>query len=64
MKDERGEMIDRRRFFGAAGKGLALGVGAVAAATGAAEAAEEPSRENGTYRETDHVKAYYDLARF
>lgn len=64
MKEERGERIDRRSFFGAAGKGLALGVGAVATAAGGAEASEEPSDETGTYRETDHVKAYYDLARF
>lgn len=64
MKEDKGERIDRRGFFGAAGKGLALGVGAVAVAAGGAEASEEPSDETGTYRETDHVKAYYDLARF
>ncbi len=64
MKEDKGERIDRRSFFGAAGKGLALGVGAVAVAAGGAEAAEEPSDETGTYRETDHVKTYYDLARF
>ena len=63
MKEDKSDQMDRRRFFGAAGKGVVAGVGAVVVAAGTAEAAEEPS-ETGSYRETEHVKTYYKLARF
>lgn len=63
MKEKMQEQVDRRRFFGSAGKGLALGVGAaVAAATGAEAAVEEADGEG--YRETRHVKTYYETTRF
>jgi hypothetical protein len=40
-------------------------LGAVAAAvTGTTASAAEPVESTGDYRETAHVKAYYDLARF
>ncbi len=58
------EELSRRQFFGTAGKGVAASVGAVATvAAGGAQAAESPQREGG-YRESAHVKTYYDLARF
>ena len=57
--------IGRRDFFRKAG----LGVGAVGAAavglsvTEAAAAPAKPSKGAG-YQETEHVKKYYELARF
>ena len=65
MKDQtqQKESVSRRGFFGSAGKGLAVGVGAMVTATTGAEAAVEAPNEGG-YRETKHVKTYYDLARF
>ncbi len=55
----------RREFFKLAG----LGAGAAAAAglaSTAATAAEEVKRDDrgSAYRETDHVKTYYESARF
>lgn len=62
---EKDEGVSRRQFFGSAGKGAAVGLGAVAAAvTGTTASAAEPVETAGDYRETAHVKAYYDLARF
>lgn len=44
--------------------GLAAGVAGVAAAAGTAKAATPVEREkDGGYRETDHVRKYYELAR-
>ena len=55
----------RREFFKFAG--LGAGAAAVAgAASGAARAAQEvkPGRRDAGYRETEHVKKYYETARF
>ena len=63
MKDKKPETVSRRGFFGTAGKGIAVGVGAaVTAATGVQAAEETPS--SGSYRETAHVKTYYDSTKF
>ena len=44
--------------------GLAAGVAGVAAASGPAKAAPSAARAgDGGYRETDHVRKYYELAR-
>lgn len=64
MTDRKEETLNRRGFFGAAAKGATLGLGAVVASVGTAEAMEVEPSGDGTYRETPHVKAYYDLARF
>ncbi|MBO6837416.1 MAG: formate dehydrogenase [Alphaproteobacteria bacterium] len=62
---DKDDSVSRRQFFGAAGKGVAVGAGAVAAAVGVAPAQAEVLTESaGDYRETAHVKTYYDLARF
>jgi len=61
--DERRSGIHRRDFLFRTTSGVALGVAAaVAAAPGAAQAAE-PATDSG-YRETEHVRKAYALARF
>ena len=54
----------RREFF----KKVGLGAGAVAVATTATSAKAETDSARGSrktgYRETDHVKKYYSLAKF
>ncbi len=44
----------------------AAGGAAVALATGSAEAAEPAPRADGSvgYHETDHIRTYYELAKF
>ncbi|SMF23872.1 formate dehydrogenase region TAT target [Tistlia consotensis] len=56
----------RRDFFRKAGIGAgALGATAVTLAAGRGEAAEPVKSPNAAgYRETDHVKKYYELAKF
>jgi len=63
VKEKMQEKVDRRGFFGSAGKGLALGVGAVVTAATGAEAAVEDAQGEG-YRETKHIKTYYETARY
>jgi hypothetical protein len=59
--------LARRDFFRMASLGAgAVGVAAVAVKTTGASAAEPPDdrlRKTG-YRETEHVRKFYDLARF
>ncbi len=59
--------VGRRAFFKKAGFGAGV-IGAAAAGMGAKKStAAEPSKDasGGTgYRETAHVKKYYELARF
>jgi len=61
---DRPEPLARRDFFKKAG--LTAGVAGVAAAGAVSEAkAATPSaKEKVGYRETEHVKTYYELARF
>lgn len=56
---------DRRGFLTFAGLGAIAG-GAALTTVAAPEAAEAatPSADGAGYRETAHVKAYYDSARF
>jgi len=67
MKSKEAISIDRRDFF----RKMTLGAGvAGAAAAGLAASqtrAAEPARDSAQgagYRETAHVKKFYDLARF
>jgi hypothetical protein len=65
MKKEKGEAVaDRRSFLKLAGAGAVLGSTTVATG-GPAQAATEPADDGqGRYRETEHVRRVYDLARF
>lgn len=54
----------RRDFFKKAGLGAgAAAVAVTASKAGAVEATPSPSKGSG-YRETDHVRKFYELARF
>jgi len=55
-------VTDRRSFLKLAGAVTAAGGTAVAAAT-PSTASEGKTRE-GLYRETEHVRRYYELAKF
>jgi hypothetical protein len=55
---------DRRGFLKLASVSAVLGSAAAVASPGVAQAAVEEAWEEGRYHETDHVKRYYDLARF
>lgn len=64
MKKQDDKVVtDRRSFLKLAGAGVAASGAAVAAGGPAAAAADSKQRES-LYRETDHVKRYYELARF
>jgi len=55
---------DRRNFFKKAGIGAgAAAVAVTASQVGAVEAVSAPTKGSG-YSETDHVRKYYELARF
>jgi len=61
------EAIDagRRDFFKKAGLGAgAAAVAVTASKAGAVEVAATPSTKTSGYRETEHVKKFYELARF
>lgn len=56
--------LDRRRFL--SGAGLAIGAaGATAAASGTVAAPVEPAptEQHAGYRETEHVRTYYESTR-
>ena len=64
MKQPRDRALtDRRGFLKLAGIGAVAG--GTALVTGAAtSAAEETGTSDRLYRETDHVRTFYDTARF
>ena len=63
---ERKSKLGRREFLKkAAVTGGAAGVAAVALSNGSAQAAVvSGDSKASSYRETEHVKTYYELARF
>ena len=63
MEDKKPETVSRRGFFGTAGKGLAVGVGAAVTVASGVQATEDPPSSGG-YRETAHVKTYYESTKF
>ena len=67
MRDKREvKSPDRRRFFTKAGLGVgAAGAVAIGLTSGTAKAAKsDPGLRKGGYRETDHVRRFYELSRF
>lgn len=61
-KNGKQPVADRRSFLKLAGAGVVTGGAAVAAGKPAAAAETKP--ESGLYRETEHVRRYYELAKF
>jgi hypothetical protein len=53
----------RREFFGKAGLGAAVAVGATVGVAPGAAKAEASAATSAGYAETAHVKTYYDLAK-
>jgi len=64
QSDKKGAKADRRSFLKLAGAGVMGSGAALAAAVMPAEASSDAAAEGTTYRETDHVKRYYELAKF
>lgn len=60
--DEKPDVEGRRDFLKLTSLGTVLG-GAGLVAGGSAEAADAAT-DGGGYRETKHIKTYYELARF
>ncbi len=67
MKQSKGKpaVADRRSFLKLAGAGV-VGTGAAAASAvvPAQAATQSDTNSSDGYRETDHVKRYYELAKF
>ncbi len=55
---------DRRSFLKLLGVGALSGGAVLALDKSQAEASDSPVGSTGSYRETDHVKAYYQSTRF
>ena len=65
MAKTKSKSLPRREFLKAAGAtGAAAGVAAVVLSGKTAKAADLGGDSKSGYRETDHVKKYYELARF
>ena len=65
MSGKRDEDTGKRRdFLKLAGLAAITGGGLIAGGAKPAEAAVEAETASEGYRETEHVKAYYKLARF
>ena len=66
MSEKKKAPVGRRDFFKKAGLGVgAAGMAAAALSAKESKAEETASRPGGAgYRETAHVKKYYQLARF
>ena len=66
MKKPANQKMKRRKFLkGTAVAGAAVGTGALSAQSLAEVADDKPETPEPTgYRETEHVRAYYRLARF
>ena len=59
------DLSRRRLMAGAIGAGAAAGLGLVSVNAQAAQPqAAKPARKETCYRETDHIRRYYDRARF
>ena len=58
------QQVARRDLLKIAGLGSVAGAAAIATAAGKAEAAAVTNSKGAGYRETEHVRTYYDLAKF
>ena len=58
------QKVARRDLLKLAGLGGVTGAALMATSTGKAEAAAEIGRKDSGYRETEHVRTYYELAKF
>lgn len=56
-------IADRRSFLKLAGAGAVAGTAALVTGKETAEASTTADKKGG-YQQTDHVKTYYELARF
>ena len=57
-------IADRRSFLKLAGAGVVTGGAVLAGGKGVAEASTTADKTGRLYKETDHIKTYYKLARF
>lgn len=64
MKAKEKRRLERREFFRAAGFGSVAAVAGLAATAAEARESDQPAPSGKGYQETEHVKKYYDLARF
>ena len=65
MAKSKSKSLPRREFLKAAGAtGAAAGVAAVALSGSTVKAEVPNGGSKSGYRETDHVKKYYELSRF
>lgn len=58
------QRVARRDLLKIAGLGGVAGAAAIASASGGAEAASAKDAKGSGYRETEHVRTYYELAKF
>lgn len=61
-KDE--QRLARRELLKFAGLGSVAGAAAIAAGAGQSESASAAEEKSSGYRETEHVRTYYELAKF
>jgi hypothetical protein len=64
MSKKEATSIDRRDFFRKVGLGAGAAAVGVAASTAEAATPEKGPAKGVGYRETEHIKTYYELARF
>jgi hypothetical protein len=63
-KEQKAGAAKRREFLKLAGLGSVTAVAGAASVAAPAEAKEELSARGAGYRETEHVRKAYELARF
>lgn len=65
MTDKRDRAVsDRRNFLKLAGAGAVASGVALVSGKETAEASAAADQKDGLYKQTDHVRTYYELARF
>ncbi|MEC9369236.1 MAG: twin-arginine translocation signal domain-containing protein [Pseudomonadota bacterium] len=57
-------VADRRSFLKLAGASAVAGTAALVTGKKTAEADTTADKVDGSYKQTDHIKTYYELARF